>query len=500
MRCLYCGKHLALFRKLTGGGEFCSDGHRDKYQEEYNRLAVSRLLQAQARPEEAKPKKKKAEPRPAAAASASDDSGGGDHDRGDGGGAIAVETVEPEIEVVAFTTEFQKQQISPVAVTREWMPVEYEPVLSLSLPELASVPELARPALEHAAMQLRSEAGFLTFFPQPQRDGGTMIETASPLTTEAAQAFPARLVSELITQGFAEAPAITSDFLPSAVTREFEPLTTGIAALEFPRTEPVAGTTGFAPAVNELSSSGLIGLNLVSERPEDCALEFETSLAFQYLLELRPSFDAGLTLLHRDAETASDPPSVEAFMPVVNGIPTPDPEPAAVTPRKVLEVLSRMHGDGREPEPAELQPVAAAPVAAPLAAPVQPVPPADEEPPPASQTLKPLTIPALAPSPAALTAGFHAIIIGIQPRLLPYVPLPLRPKMAVGNALGPRAARNGAPRNGGARKGSADSPKNMPRSMLHLEEGGSAGTDSEAETPTLLGKLGGLFGKKQKNH
>src|SRR5581483_1984651 len=55
MRCLYCGKHLPLLRKLTGGGEFCSDAHRDKYHDEYNRLAVSRLLQAQTRPEDIKP-------------------------------------------------------------------------------------------------------------------------------------------------------------------------------------------------------------------------------------------------------------------------------------------------------------------------------------------------------------------------------------------------------------------------------------------------------------
>src|SRR5437763_9548586 len=46
MRCLYCGKELALFKRLTGGGEFCSDAHRQKYQEEYNQLALSRLLQA----------------------------------------------------------------------------------------------------------------------------------------------------------------------------------------------------------------------------------------------------------------------------------------------------------------------------------------------------------------------------------------------------------------------------------------------------------------------
>ena len=47
MRCLYCGKELALLKRLTGGGEFCSEAHKQSYQEEYNRLALSRLLQAQ---------------------------------------------------------------------------------------------------------------------------------------------------------------------------------------------------------------------------------------------------------------------------------------------------------------------------------------------------------------------------------------------------------------------------------------------------------------------
>ena len=46
MRCLYCGKELALLKRLTGGGEFCSDAHKQSYQEEYNRLGLSRLLQA----------------------------------------------------------------------------------------------------------------------------------------------------------------------------------------------------------------------------------------------------------------------------------------------------------------------------------------------------------------------------------------------------------------------------------------------------------------------
>jgi hypothetical protein len=72
MRCLYCGKELALLKRWTGGGEFCSDAHRLRYQEEYNQLALNRLLQAKPpaneTPQEAEPKSEKpllvAEPTP----------------------------------------------------------------------------------------------------------------------------------------------------------------------------------------------------------------------------------------------------------------------------------------------------------------------------------------------------------------------------------------------------------------------------------------------------
>jgi hypothetical protein len=47
MRCRYCGKELALFKRLTGGGGFCSEAHKQSYQDEYNQLALGRLLQAQ---------------------------------------------------------------------------------------------------------------------------------------------------------------------------------------------------------------------------------------------------------------------------------------------------------------------------------------------------------------------------------------------------------------------------------------------------------------------
>ena len=40
------GKELALLKRLRGGGEFCSEAHRKEYQEQYEQLALARLLQA----------------------------------------------------------------------------------------------------------------------------------------------------------------------------------------------------------------------------------------------------------------------------------------------------------------------------------------------------------------------------------------------------------------------------------------------------------------------
>src|SRR5271155_2312504 len=66
MRCLYCGKELALLKRLTGGGEFCSDAHRHQYQEEYNQLALNRLLQAKPREKQAAQDQAPADAKPSA--------------------------------------------------------------------------------------------------------------------------------------------------------------------------------------------------------------------------------------------------------------------------------------------------------------------------------------------------------------------------------------------------------------------------------------------------
>src|SRR5262245_1385481 len=47
MLCLYCDRPLALLKRLTGDGEFCSKEHRKIYQAEHNQLALARLLESQ---------------------------------------------------------------------------------------------------------------------------------------------------------------------------------------------------------------------------------------------------------------------------------------------------------------------------------------------------------------------------------------------------------------------------------------------------------------------
>ncbi len=67
MRCLYCNKELALLKRLTGGARVCSDAHRKKYQEEFNDLALTRLMEVPPAPPAAKPLAPEPEPEVVAA-------------------------------------------------------------------------------------------------------------------------------------------------------------------------------------------------------------------------------------------------------------------------------------------------------------------------------------------------------------------------------------------------------------------------------------------------
>jgi hypothetical protein len=59
MHCLYCDRPLALLKRLTGDGEFCSKEHRKIYQQEHNQLGLARLLESQPKAKE-RPRPEKA--------------------------------------------------------------------------------------------------------------------------------------------------------------------------------------------------------------------------------------------------------------------------------------------------------------------------------------------------------------------------------------------------------------------------------------------------------
>src|SRR3984893_13653448 len=112
MRCLYCGKEPALLKRLTKGGEFCSDAHKHSYQEEYNRLGLSRLLQARSRADESKVAPKSA-PGPAVPVAVAERS---------------VEEIAPEIEEVVVQAQEGAMQPEEVAVQEEEAALPPHPV------------------------------------------------------------------------------------------------------------------------------------------------------------------------------------------------------------------------------------------------------------------------------------------------------------------------------------------------------------------------------------
>ncbi len=141
MRCLYCGKELALLKRLTRGGEFCSDAHKQSYQEEYNRLGLSRLLQAQSKTVSTKPSSKTTPPPPIA----------------------PPVTKEPEMQELpgAKVVAASVAEMPPVPID----PPEHEPpaILGFSMekPSISGPPD-PLPYVEHVEPWLDPEAGPLT--------------------------------------------------------------------------------------------------------------------------------------------------------------------------------------------------------------------------------------------------------------------------------------------------------------------------------------------------
>jgi hypothetical protein len=102
MRCLQCGVEMALLKKLRNSTEFCSEDCRQKYQDESNQMAVSRLMQQR-------------KPKPVRAASALNRS------QGSAKGATAVLAVS-EPPLAEFLPQIALAELSahPVSGPTDW--------------------------------------------------------------------------------------------------------------------------------------------------------------------------------------------------------------------------------------------------------------------------------------------------------------------------------------------------------------------------------------------
>jgi len=136
MRCLYCGKELALLKRLTGGGEFCSDAHKQRYQEEYDRIALSRLLQAQKKGQKSAPEPKEpfalpaAPPAPAVAE---------EHLKK----AVAEQPPAPEIEIPEAEIAETETAVSEIPANEFPFDAVLEAGFLAHAPSVAEMPELA---------------------------------------------------------------------------------------------------------------------------------------------------------------------------------------------------------------------------------------------------------------------------------------------------------------------------------------------------------------------
>lgn len=356
MRCLYCGKELALLKRLTGGGEFCSEAHKQSYQEEYNRLALSRLLQAQ---------KKKGQQANAPAQTGAPPAA-----------AVAVEesapAPQPESPVAVREVE-QSAAASPATEpppeAAPGAPAEPEPVqladFLLDLPLLAASAEpepYQEPQLELAPSPALSKW-------QAENPGSFQLSQANLQALD--WVLNAPCIGERTPSADLSAPP-----WPSA--RPHPIVSSPVAS---------SAATSNRTATNRLASGGAISIEVVPLAGDPASdptfvhpVEFERAILFSEseFLELSPTSiefpaeDAGVVVLER-----SHPASQDGS----RDLPIED-----TTPRSSLEALSRLHQEMIEEQeaqalPEDVPPEEAAPIESVAAAPDVATPPAAPAPP-----------------------------------------------------------------------------------------------------------------------
>jgi hypothetical protein len=452
---LYCGKRLALLKKLTGGGEFCSDAHKQSYHEEYNKLALNRLMEAQTRQED----------RPA---------------HQPGAGAVAESApekpafVEPTARggyfkqpVTARAPAGAAASASPAKGPAGW-PIELPAAAELLLfaPGFAAEPRWAGVIMEHRAVSGGSAViAPAPDFPQTCRGPGCALPeqhfeidtavvpaTAGPVAFDACPALPQD--PEL-----REEPASGFQFsweIPERLNPDW------VDGLEFASSEEKLATLALGglrqPAASEETAEDS-GAAPVMEEESAPAPALEPILAKYALASATPEpvIDEALLLsLLGGKDEAAPPPAAAPPADEAARLPAPAPAPdeAMPLPPSVAEADDAAD-DGTAPLPESVAAFdEAAPLLTPAPAPAVPeiaqaqadpsAPAADTAGGPVSYepgSFLPVTIrPVGAPSKPRLMQSFQAMaLVTASPQMPAWNMLPLRPRMALGRGPGPGA-------------------------------------------------------------
>jgi len=405
MRCRYCGKELALLKRLTGGGGFCSEAHKQSYQDEYNQLALRRLLQAQKGRETESSGEKTGAPvaveEPAAPEPVL---------REHTAAAPVTESVPLEISnLEASVAGNRPERDAPAKAPGESgaEPLEIANFLSDSPLAAAACPDEAPPHLEP----------WLAFSPGPAvadwqfQDGTPTLSTAASVSLG--------LQPRATRAGHSVGPA---DVTP----REFEnghgrptPPWTVTTAHQLPRAGPVS---------IEVKASGI---DFGADRSVASELGFQTAVLVEdsQLFELPstgiefPLEDSGVVVFRQNNRAAED-----------DG------------PRSSLEALSRLHQDLVQPEEtkAEDPVIVAEPAPEPEQAAAEVQPQSGTAVPGRATELLDIAIRMFPPAKPVPLEG--AGLVSESEPLLPHLKsLPLRPKMAVAHSYVPPSTSQAQP-------------------------------------------------------
>jgi hypothetical protein len=404
MRCLYCGKELALLKRLTRGGEFCSDAHKQSYQEEYNRLGLSRLLQARSRADESRTAHRVPAP-PAATV------------------ALVDEPVEDTAE----------QEVAP--------PLQQAPPVVIAAPPEPPPPAMAGFAMETPSISVRPEP--VSYLEPCEADGH------EPARAPAWHLEGPSLVHQLFTLPSAELLPLAVQ--PSVCQSSYTVMDTSVAARESgtPRVNLSVPLT--IRSTHEFEWGGSLAIQ-VAPRPSESSsysslsgpldFTFQAGLQVFELLDLAP---AGIAYPSEECEVTvpeswtngiiSDAP-VDITVPAIPyNVPAPElePEPVAAgvqtpTPRSALEALSKLHQDMRERQEAK----PAAPPDATLKeseAALKSLADPDESSPREANELLAISLKSFAPPKAAPVIDANALLANGHPVFPRLKSLPLRPKV-----------------------------------------------------------------------